>query len=157
MSEQALGTTTLAQVALVVKDIEATIKNYAAVLNLPIPEIIVLPPGLEANQTYLGKPSNASAKLAFFQLGPVQLELIEPIGDESSWKDVLDRKGEGFHHLAFWVNDMQQRVDFLREQGIHMVHRGDMGEGQFAYFDAEKTLGVTLELLEQKREKRAEP
>jgi catechol 2,3-dioxygenase-like lactoylglutathione lyase family enzyme len=157
MSDQALGTTTLAQVALVVKDIEATAKNYAAVLNLPMPEIIVLAPGLEVNQTYRGQPSNASAKLAFFQLGPVQLELIEPIGDDSTWKEVLDRKGEGFHHLAFWVNDMQKRVDFLREQGISMVHRGDMGEGQFAYFDAEAQLGVTLELLEQKRAARATP
>jgi catechol 2,3-dioxygenase-like lactoylglutathione lyase family enzyme len=157
MSDQALGTTTLAQVAIVVKDIETTAKHYAALLALPVPEIIVLAPGLEVNQTYLGKPSNASAKLAFFQLGPVQLELIEPIGDESSWKDVLDRKGEGFHHLAFWVTDMQKRVDFLREQGIRMVHRGDMGEGQFAYFDAEQNLGITLELLEHKREKRAEP
>ena len=120
-------------------------------------QLYLLSPGLEVNQTYLGRPSNASAKLAFFQLGPVQLELIEPIGDESTWKEVLDRKGEGFHHIAFWVNDMQKRVDFLREQGIPMVQRGDMGEGQFAYFDAEQTLGVTLELLEQKRDKRAEP
>jgi len=38
-----------------------------------------------------------------------------------------------------------------------MIQRGDMGEGQYAYFDAEARLGVTLELLERKRESRAEP
>jgi catechol 2,3-dioxygenase-like lactoylglutathione lyase family enzyme len=157
MNDNALATTTLAQVAIVVKDIEASARNYAAILGLPLPEIITLAPGFEVHQTYRGLPSNASAKLAFFQLGPVQLELIEPIGDDSSWKEILDRKGEGFHHLAFWVTDMQKRVDFLRDHGIPMIHRGDMGEGQFAYFDAEAPLGITLELLEQTRAARATP
>jgi len=156
MFDENLGTTTLAQVAIVVKDIETAIHNYAQVLGLPEPNIIITEPGLEAQQTYLGKPSNSQAKLAFFQLGQVQLELIEPIGEDSTWYEVLDRQGEGFHHLAFWVSDMQQRVDFLRQNGIPMVQRGDMGAGQYAYFDGTKKLSITLELLEEKREKRAE-
>jgi hypothetical protein len=52
---------------------------------------------------------------------------------------------------------MQKSVDFLRERGIPMIQRGDMGEGQYAYLDAEGPLGVTLELLEQKRSSRAKP
>jgi catechol 2,3-dioxygenase-like lactoylglutathione lyase family enzyme len=155
MSPENLGSTTLAQVALVVRDIEATAKRYAEIFNLPVPEVITLAPGLEVTQTYQGQPSNARAKLAFFQLGPVQLELIEPMGGESTWQEVLDRKGEGFHHLAFWVEGMQKSADFLKGHGIRMVQRGDMGEGQFAYFDAEAQLGVVLELLEHKREARA--
>ncbi len=150
-----LGTTTLAQVAIVVKDIEASAKRYSEVLGLPVPGVITLVPGLEVKQTYCGLPSDARAKLAFFQLGPVQLELIEPMGGESTWQEVLDRKGEGFHHIAFWVENMQKRVDFLKGHGIPMIQRGDMGEGQFAYFDAEKQLGVVLELLEQVRQERA--
>jgi hypothetical protein len=50
---------------------------------------------------------------------------------------------------------MQKSADFLKSNGIPMVQRGDMGEGQYAYFDAEEKLGVTLELLERKREARA--
>lgn len=152
-----LGSTTLAQVAIVVRDIEAATRRWADVLGMPVPQVITTSPGLDVEQTYRGVPSNAQAKLAFFQLGQVQLELIEPIGDGSTWKEVLDRKGEGFHHLAFWVEGMQQSVDFLRERGIPMVQRGDMGDGQYAYFDAEESLGVTLELLERKRESRATP
>src|SRR5512139_2983041 len=102
MANDHLGTTTLAQVAIVVHDIQASAKRYAEVLGLPVPEVITLAPGLEVNQTYHGQPSDARAKLAFFQLGPVQLELIEPMGGESTWQEVLDRKGEGFHHIAFW-------------------------------------------------------
>jgi methylmalonyl-CoA/ethylmalonyl-CoA epimerase len=155
MSSDKLGSTTLAQVALVVRDIEASAKRYAEILGMPVPQVITLAPGLEVNQTFQGQPSDARAKLAFFELGQVQLELIEPMGGESTWQEVLDRKGEGLHHIAFWVEGMQKSVDFLKAHEIPMIQRGDMGEGQFAYFDAEKQLGLVLELLEHKREARA--
>jgi len=152
-----LGSTALAQVAIVVRDIEAAARKWADVLGMPTPEVIITRPGLEVAQTYKGVRSSAQAKLAFFNLGQVQLELIEPMGGDSTWQEALDRNGEGLHHLAFWVDGMQKSVDFLRGRGIPMVQRGDMGEGQYAYFDAEEELGVTLELLERKREARAEP
>lgn len=152
-----LGSTTLAQIAIVVKDIVESSKRYAEVIGLPVPEIITTNPGLDVHQTYNGVPSNAQAKLAFLQLGQVQLELIEPLGGESTWQEILDRKGEGFHHIAFWVEGMQKSVDFLRSKGIPMVQRGDMGEGQYAYFNAEDSLGITLELLEHVRAGRAIP
>ncbi len=150
-----LGSTTLAQVAVVVRDIEEMARRYAAVFGLPVPEIIVTAPGLEAQQTYRGALSDARCKLAFFRLGQVELELIEPMGGASTWQEALDKNGEGFDHIAFWVDGMQQSVDFLRTQGIEMVQRGDMGEGQFVYMDAEDRLGITIELLEEKRESRA--
>ena len=150
-----LGSTTLAQVAIVVHDIEAAAQRYADILGLPVPNIITTAPGQEVEQTYRGQASNAQAKLAFFNLGQVQLELIEPLGGESTWQEALDKNGEGVHHLAFWVEGMQRSVDFLKEKDIPMIQRGDMGEGQYAYFDTEKPLGVVLELLEHKRESRA--
>ena len=151
-----LGSTTLAQVAIVVRDIEASSKRWAGVLGLPVPNIITVQPGSQVNMTYRGLPSDAQAKLAFFSLGQVQLELIEPMGGESTWREALDRNGESVHHLAFWVEGMQRSVDFLAGHGIPMVQRGDMGEGQYAYFDAEGPLGVTLELLEKVRDARTE-
>lgn len=155
MSQSHLGSTTLAQVAIVVHNIEEAAQRYADVFGLPVPSIIVTQPGREVHMTYRGEPSDAQAKLAFFNLGQVQLELIEPMGGASTWQEALDRNGESVHHLAFWVEGMQRSVDFLKSKGIPMVQRGDMGEGQYAYFDAEGPLGVTLELLERKRDRRA--
>lgn len=158
MEPSHLGSTTLAQVAIVVRDIEASARRYAEVLGLPVPNIITTRPGSEVNMTYCGGPSDAQAKLAFFGLGQVQLELIEPLGGKSTWQEALDNNGESVHHLAFWVEGMQRSVDFLAGHGIPMIQRGDMGEnGQYAYFDAEKPLGVVLELLEKERKARAEP
>ena len=154
MNDTHLGSTTVAQIAIVVHDIEASAQRYAAVLGLPVPEVMITAPGLDVHQTYNGEPSDARAKLAFFQLGQVQLELIEPMGGASTWQAALDEKGEGVHHIAFWVEGMQRSVDFLKSQNIPMIQRGDMGEGQYAYFDAEAPLAVTLELLERVRDGR---
>ena len=156
MDSAHLGSTTLAQVAILVRDIDAASKRYSDLLGLPVPNVIITQPGDEVQQTYKGVPSNAQAKLAFFSLGQVQLELIEPMGGESTWQEALDRNGESVHHIAFWVEGMQRSVDFLKTQGIPMIQRGDMGEGQYAYFGSEPQLGVALELLERKRESRAE-
>lgn len=155
MSSGNLGSNTVAQVAIVVNSIEEACERWAAVLGQPVPNIIITQPGDEVNMTYRGQPSNAQAKLAFFDLGQVQLELIEPIGEPSTWKEALDANGESVHHIAFWVEDMQESVDFLKAHGIPMIQRGDMGEGQYAYFDAQGKLGVQLELLERVRKARA--
>ncbi len=152
-----LGSTTLAQVAIVVHNIDEAAQRYADILGMPVPQTITTAPGLEVNQTYRGAPSDARAKLAFFSVGQVEIELIEPLGGASTWQEVLDRKGECVHHIAFWVEGMQKSVNFLKSRGIPMIQRGDMGEGQYAYFDAEQQLGVTLELLENVRQGRAIP
>ena len=154
MSEAHLGSTTLAQIAFVVHDIEAAAQKWAGILGVPVPNVITTQPGNDVQMTYRGEASNAQAKLAFFNLGHVQLELIEPIGEGSAWKEGLD-KAEGFHHIAFWVEGMQRSVDFLKSEGIPLVHRGDMGPGQYAYFDACNQLGTMIELLEKTRESRA--
>lgn len=156
MQDNALGSQTVAQIAMVVNNIETAIQRWSALLGMPAPEIILTQPGAEVNTTYRGQPTHAQAKLAFFNLGQVQLELIEPVGENSAWKEGLDKNGDSAHHIAFWVEGMQRSVDFLKSQGIPMIQRGDMGEGQYAYFDAQESVGIMIELLERKRESRAE-
>lgn len=156
MSAKGLENTTVAQIAIVVHDIEEACKRWAQILRQPVPNVIITQPGNEVNMTYRGQPSNAQAKLAFFNLGQVQLELIEPVGEPSTWKEALDKNGESVHHIAFWTEDMQASADFLKQHGIPLVQRGDMGEGQYAYFDAQQQLGVQIELLERVRKAQVE-
>jgi catechol 2,3-dioxygenase-like lactoylglutathione lyase family enzyme len=141
----------LAQVAIVVRDIEAAGRRWAALLGVEVPKIIDVAPGRETNMTYRGEGSNAASRLAFFDLGGVQLELIEPIGDDSAWAEGLAEKGERVHHLAFWTEDMSESKRTLEAHGAPMIHRGDMGDGQYAYFDATEPFATFIELLEAKR------
>jgi len=146
-----LGTQKVAQVAIAVKDIEAAIDSYAALLGQPKPNIIDTQPGSQIALTYRGAPSDARARLAFFDLGGLQLELIQPIGDDSAWAEGLRDGGEAVHHLAFWTEDMKAEKAVLEAHGVPMIQRGDMGEGQYAYFDARRNFGTMIELLERRR------
>lgn len=152
MPESPLTGRRIAQVAIVVRDIAEASRRYADIFGLPVPEPIVTQPGLEVRMTYRGQLSDARAKLAFFDFGNLQLELIEPMGGDSVWQRHLDERGEGVQHIAFWVEGMGRVAEFLADHGIPMAQRGDMGAGQYAYFDAEDRLGITLELLERVRE-----
>lgn len=148
MTQAALGTTTVTQVAIVVRDIEARALAWSQVLGLPMPEIITTDTVDKAQTEYAGTPSSARAKLAFFHLGQVDLELIEPVGEPSTWNDQLVAHGESLHHIAFKVEGMGDKTLYLAAQGAPLVQRGEFEGGRYAYFDSVGQLGAILELLE---------
>jgi methylmalonyl-CoA/ethylmalonyl-CoA epimerase len=137
------------QVAIVVRDIEATSKRWSEVLGMPVPPIHTTRPGHEVKVVYRGKPSEGQAKLTFFNLGQVVLELIEPVGEGTSWKEFLDKKGEGVQHLGFQVVDPDKATQALEQEGMPVLHRGryDSDDGTYIYVDSQKALGVVIELL----------
>ncbi len=151
MEQQGLGTTTITQVGIIVADIEARAKAWAAVLGVPVPPIIITDPLEQAQTEYAGAPTPARAKLAFFQLGQVALELIEPIDGPSTWKDQLDTHGDSLHHIAFQIQGMGERLAYLNAQGIPLAQRGEFTGGRYAYVDSAPQLGAILELLEHDR------
>ena len=143
-----LGTTTVTQVAIIVRDVEAKSRAWAQVLGLPVPAVIVTDPVELAQTEYRGQPSSARAKLAFFQLGQVSLELIEPIGGPSTWQEHLDAHGESLHHIAFQIQGIQDKLAYLDANGIPLIQRGEYTGGRYAYVDGTQALSVVLELLE---------
>ncbi len=143
------GMKTIVQVAIVTRDIEASAKRWAAVLGMPVPSITTTRPGEEVKVVYRGKPSSGRAKLAFFRLGQVVLELIEPVGGDTSWKQFLDEHGEGVQHLGFQVENLDTAIARAERMGMPVLHRGryDRDNGDYVYVDSEKPLGVTVEFL----------
>ena len=148
MTDQTLGTTTITQVGLVVRDIEAKARAWAEVLGLPVPEIMITDTYDRAQTEYKGSPSHARAKLAFFNLGQVDLELIEPVGEPSTWQDQLDEHGDSLHHIAFEIKGMPDKVAYLAAKGLPLVQRGEYPGGRYAYVNGNVQLGTILELLE---------
>ncbi|GLG02364.1 lactoylglutathione lyase [Alicyclobacillus hesperidum subsp. aegles] len=148
MDQGILGTKVIAQIGILVHDIEATSKAYAEMLGVEVPTWNWTDTADIAKTEYLGQPTEARAKLAFFNLGGLQLELIEPDHNPSTWRECLDRNGEGPHHIAFLVNGMKQVVKRLEDRGMPVLQRGEYTGGRYAYIDAERDLKVILELLE---------
>lgn len=140
-----------AQVGFIVKDIEEARVKFAALFGCEVPP--ANPCGNEiAGTVYKGQPApNAKSKLAFFDLVPgVQLELIEPNEEPSTWREYLDKNGEGIHHIAFHVEGMDEVIKGCEAEGMTLVQRGkyDDGSGQYAYMDGCKDFKCVIELLE---------
>ncbi len=146
-----IETKTLAQVAMVVKDIEESGKIWAEVLGVEPPEPFVSTSHQDRPTTYKGEVTNAEAKLAFIKLGNLELELIEPLGEGSTWQEFLNVHGEGIHHIAFWVEDKEGVSKKLSLKGIPTIQTGGWDTGGYSYVDARETLGCIVELLQNFR------
>lgn len=152
----ALGSSIVTQVALVVRDIEAVKAKWAVVLGVPVPPTVGAGDFEVTGTTYRGRPApDAGCVMAFFDISPTtQLELIQPNGGTSAWQDFLDAHGEGVHHLAFHVTGTDARLQAMEaELGWATIQRGRYGDasGEYAYVDSVDDLKVMLETLESYR------
>jgi catechol 2,3-dioxygenase-like lactoylglutathione lyase family enzyme len=148
MTANPLGSTTITQIGIIVSNLEDAARAWAIVLGRPVPEIVVTDPVEQTHAQYGGQPTPAMARMAFFPLGQVTLELIEPVGEPSTWRDQLDRHGQSLHHLAFEVEGMADRLAALVEHGLPVVQQGDYQGGRYAYLDGQGQYGAIVELLE---------
>jgi methylmalonyl-CoA/ethylmalonyl-CoA epimerase len=138
----------ITQIGLVVDDIEKAARAWSNALGVAIPEIIVTAPVEEARTEYKGESSTARAKLTFFHIGPIMLELIEPLEGNSTWKDHLDSHGPSLHHIAFEVDDIEELLPRLNDHEMVLVQRGEFEGGRYAYLDGQEHFGAVVELLE---------
>jgi methylmalonyl-CoA/ethylmalonyl-CoA epimerase len=148
MTSSPLGTNVIMQIGLVVQNIENATQAWSLLLGAPCPNIIVTEPVDLAHTEYQNQPTPARAKLAFFQMGQVTLELIEPIGEPSTWNDHLVTHGQSLHHIAFEIKDMIDKLPVLAELGLPLLQHGEYQGGRYAYLDGQNRYGTVIELLE---------
>ena len=145
---QLFGRGSIVQIGVVVKDIEKASAAYADLLGVPVPKWSWTDTADKAHTQFKGKPSPARAKLAFIELKNITLELIEPDRNPSTWREFLDTKGEGVHHIAFEIKGMDDKTALLAKKGMPLLQKGDYEGGRYAYIDGAARLGLILELLE---------
>lgn len=142
------GKGTVVQIGVVVNDIEKAGRAYADFLGVAAPEWSWTDAQDKAHTQFKGLPSPARAKLAFIKLRNITLELIEPDRNPSTWREFLDTRGQGIHHIAFEVKGMDEKTALLGKQGMPLLQKGDYEGGRYAYIDGTAGLGLILELLE---------
>ena len=136
------------QVGVIVRDIEKSVRNYAEIFGIDVPSISITDTVDKAETEYRGESTSARAKLAFMQMGGMQLELIEPDEHPSTWREFLDAHGEGIHHIAFGAKGMKETIAYLDNNGMPMVQKGEYTGGRYTYIDSSDKLGLIMELLE---------
>lgn len=140
----------VAQVSLMVKDVEETMKNYWEILGIGPWDVINCSPPVAHDLLYKGKPASFSWKVALVMLGEIQLELIEPTEGESIYTDFLSKQGEGLQHLQFFSldNDIGETNQMMSEAGFPVLMGGGFADGKFAYYDTIDDLKCIIEALQ---------
>ena len=136
------------QIGIVVRDIEKASQAYAEFLGIDKPQWFLTDTVDKAHTVFKGDPSEARAKLAFFELDNITIELIEPVGEPSTWREFLENEGEGIHHIAFEIKGMDKKIELLKAGGMSLLQKGDYEGGRYCYMDGGSKLGLIIELLE---------
>ncbi|MGB0744051.1 MAG: methylmalonyl-CoA epimerase [Opitutales bacterium] len=66
--------------------------------------------------------ASQKVKTAFFEAGDVHIELLEPTSEDSPIAKFLEKNGEGIHHIAFAVDDIEGQLKKASEAGVRLIH-----------------------------------
>ncbi len=142
---------TFVQIGAVVADVDRSIEALTRVFGIGPFRVIDWPPAGRADieRFYYEQPGDFTARMAFAELGPVELELIQPVSGASIWADFLREHGEGIHHIRFNVPEMEPVVAYLAGQGVGLAQRGSgIRPGTaWANFDTQALVGFTIEVM----------
>jgi hypothetical protein len=143
----------VAQVALVVEDLDKTVENYWKLYGIGPWHFYTYGKPLVKRMSYHGEPSEYKMRIALSYLGPLRIELIELGEGNTVYADFVREHGYGVHHFGILVEDMEAAVAEAEAAGVAMLQDGAGfgrdGDGHYAYLDTEEEIGVMLELIER--------
>ena len=125
-------------IGIAVHDIEEAAKFYTEALGLELG-------GIE-------EVADQKVKVAFLPIGEVRLELVQPTSPESPVAKFLEKNGQGFHHIAYQVEDTGAEVERLLGAGVRMVDqkpRTGAHNTQIAFVHPKASGGVLTELVQE--------
>jgi methylmalonyl-CoA/ethylmalonyl-CoA epimerase len=126
----------ISHLGLAVRDLDAAIRLYREVF------------GLEVAHRWVAEADRMEA--ATFDLGGVELELMQPLEDDSPVGRFIAKRGEGVHHIAYRVDDVGEALDRARDAGVRTIDErpraGGDGRTLIGFLHPQATFGVLTEL-----------
>ena len=136
------------QIAFVVTDINSAEKFFTEKMGVPrffrLDDVEVHEP------MYRGEVGDFHLHLSLGYAGDSQIELIEHISGSSIYKEFLDKRGKGLHHLGYLVPDHDKVIADFEANGFPVIQSGRIGTNPgtlFAYFDTEAAIGAIMESI----------
>jgi methylmalonyl-CoA/ethylmalonyl-CoA epimerase len=124
-------------VGVAVRDLESAISLYQGSLGMPlVHRETVTSQGVEA---------------ALLDVGDGHVELLQPLGDDTPVGRFLERRGEGLHHVAYAVDDIEATLARLREEGLELIDsepRLGIRNSRVAFVHPRATGSVLTEIVE---------
>lgn len=88
---------------------------------------------------------------SFFKSGPNKIELLQATSKDSAIAKFIERKGEGIHHIAFAVDDIEAEIERLTSEGFKMIHetpKKGADNKLIAFLHPKSSNGVLVELCQ---------
>ena len=126
-------------IGIAVKSLEETIPFYENVLGLTCYNI--------------EEVKDQKVRTAFFKVGQTKIELLESTDPEGPIGRFIKKKGEGIHHIAFAVENIEDRLKAVESKGVQLIDKISRkgAEGlDIAFLHPKSTFGVLTELCEKK-------
>jgi methylmalonyl-CoA/ethylmalonyl-CoA epimerase len=140
----------LFQAGIVVKDAEKGMKLYGNMFGIDSWTVFTIDRNL-CQLTYRGQPSQHSFKAAMAMVGPLMIELLEPLEGYGTYREFLEKHGEGIHHLGhIIVPDLDSVLGKMAKAGFPTIDTGEplgspKGGHKWGYVDTSPALGYVLE------------
>ncbi len=132
-----METKKISHVGIAVRDLEAAIPFYRDSLGMQ----------LEGTEVV----AEQKVRVAFLVVGESRIELLEPTAEDSPVAKFLEKNGEGVHHIAYEVDDLQASLDRLKEEGVRLIDdkpRDGAHGARIAFLHPKATRGVLTELCQ---------
>ena len=140
------------QIGVVVRHLEQATQLLTSLFGIGPFRFIEWPNRADSKYFYRGQEEHIKIRQAFAQVGALELELIQPIeGERNAYREFLEEKGGGIHHLLFEVDDMDQVVRHLAKDGIEVLQAGTgIRPGtRWALLDTQNLAGFLIELRQR--------
>jgi methylmalonyl-CoA/ethylmalonyl-CoA epimerase len=124
-------------VGIAVKSLDEAVRVYRDVLGFRLEGVHVL--------------EEQVVRVAVFSSGDgTNVELLEPLDSQSAMAKFLEKRGEGIHHIAVRVEDIEAVIDEFRKRGVVLIDekpKDGVGGAKIAFVHPRSTRGVLLELV----------
>ena len=100
-------------------------------------------------------PSQRVTEACFKIGGEVEIDLLEPMGEDSTVAKFLEKRGEGLHHIALEVEDINAGLKEMEQKGVQLIDKAPREgvAGQIGFLHPKSANGVLIELIEPKDKK----
>ncbi len=123
-----------------VSNLEEAIQLYEKLLNTPCYKI--------------EEVASEFVKTAFFKIGESKIELVAATDAQSPIAKYIEKRGQGIHHIAFDVEDIEQEIKRLESEGFQMIQRTPKNGADnkiIAFLHPKSTEGVLVELCQERK------
>jgi methylmalonyl-CoA/ethylmalonyl-CoA epimerase len=90
---------------------------------------------------------------SFFMIGETKIELLEATNETSAISKFIEKKGEGIHHIAYEVDNIESEMARLKQEGFELINqtpKDGADNKQICFLHPKTTNGVLIELCEEK-------